>query len=39
MQGEGFEKGYQSVPVNWKTSRGRKKGSFKRLSAITGETP
>jgi hypothetical protein len=39
MKGEGFDDGYQSVPVNWKTSSARKKGFFKRLSEITGETP
>jgi hypothetical protein len=39
MKGEGFDEGYQSVPVNWKTSSERKKGFFKLLSAITGEKP
>jgi hypothetical protein len=39
MKGEGFDEGYQSVPVNWKTSSGRKKGFFKLLSEITGEKP
>lgn len=33
--GEGFDAGYQSVPVNWKTSTDRKKGFFKLPSAIT----
>ena len=37
MKGEGFDEGYQSVPVNWKTSSARKKGFFKLLSEITGE--
>jgi hypothetical protein len=37
MKGEGFDEGYQSVPVNWKTSSDRKKGFFKLLSEITGE--
>ena len=39
MKGEGFDEGYQSVPVNWKTSSERKKGFFKLLSDITGERP
>jgi len=39
MKGEGFDEGYQSVPVNWKTSTDRKKGFFKLLSEITGEKP
>jgi hypothetical protein len=39
MKGEGFDDGYQSVPVNWKTASERKKGFFKLLSDITGEKP
>jgi hypothetical protein len=39
MPGEGFDEGYQSVPVNWKTSSARKRGFFKLLSEITGERP
>ncbi|MGL4555740.1 MAG: hypothetical protein ACRC33_31620 [Gemmataceae bacterium] len=39
MKGEGFDEGYQSVPVNWKTSSARKKGFFRLLSDITGEKP
>lgn len=39
MKGEGFDEGYQSVPVNWKTSSDRKKGFFKLLGDITGEKP
>ena len=39
MKGEGFDQGYQSVPVNWKTSSERKKGFFKLLNDITGEKP
>jgi len=39
MKGEAFDEGYQSVPVNWKTSSERKKGFFKLLSEITGEKP
>lgn len=36
---EGYNEGYQSVPVNWTTSSDRKKGFFKLLSEITGENP
>jgi len=36
MKGEGFDEGYQSVPVNWSTSSERKKGFFKLLREITG---
>ena len=39
MKGEGFDEGYQSVPVNWGISSGRKKGFFKLLAEITGSTP
>jgi hypothetical protein len=39
MKGEGFDEGYQSVPVNWKTSSVRKRGFFKLLSEMTGERP
>ncbi|MCC6512078.1 MAG: hypothetical protein IT423_23475 [Pirellulaceae bacterium] len=39
MKNEGFDEGYQSVPVNWKTSSQRKRGFFKLLSEITGEHP
>lgn len=39
MKGEGFDEGYQSVPVNWKTSSARKKGFLQLLSEITGEKP
>ncbi len=39
MRGEGFDEGYQSVPVNWKTSSARKRDFFKLLSEITGERP
>lgn len=38
-RGEGFDDGYQSVPVNWGISSPRKEGFFKLLSAITGEQP
>jgi hypothetical protein len=37
MQGEGFDDGYQSVPVNWTISSPRKKGFFNKLQEITGE--
>ena len=39
MKDESFDEGYQSVPVNWKTSSERKRGFFKLLSEITGEQP
>lgn len=39
MKGEGFDDGYQSVPVNWGISSPRKKGFFTLLSAMTGEGP
>jgi hypothetical protein len=38
-QGEGFDEGYQSVPVNWSTSSNRKRGFFKLVTEITGEQP
>ena len=37
MKDEGFDEGYQSVPVNWGISSERKKGFFKLVSEITGE--
>ena len=36
MTGEGFDDGYQSVPVNWGLSSERKRGFFRLLSEITG---
>jgi hypothetical protein len=36
MQGEGFNDGYQSVPVNWGLSSPRKKGFFRLVAEITG---
>ncbi|MEX2186786.1 MAG: cellulase family glycosylhydrolase [Pirellulales bacterium] len=39
MKGEGFDDGYQSVPVNWKTSSPRKKAFFALLGDIAGERP
>ncbi len=35
MKGEGFDDGYQSVPVNWGISSDRKRGFFKLLAQIT----
>jgi hypothetical protein len=37
MKGEGFDEGYQSVPVNWGISSARKKGFFGLMKEITGE--
>jgi len=39
MKGEGFDEGYQSVPVNWGISSERKRSFFKLLAEITGESP
>src|SRR5262245_1531106 len=39
MKDEGFDDGYQSVPVNWGISSPRKKAFFKLLSDMTGEGP
>jgi hypothetical protein len=36
MKGEGFDDGYQSVPVNWGISSPRKKAFFDKLEEITG---
>jgi hypothetical protein len=36
MKGEGFEEGYQSVPVDWGINSTRKKGFFKKLKEVTG---
>ncbi|HLP77356.1 MAG TPA: hypothetical protein VK327_10600, partial [Candidatus Paceibacterota bacterium] len=35
-KGEGFNEGYQSVPVNWGISSARKREFFKLLAEITG---
>jgi hypothetical protein len=35
MRGEGFDEGYQSVPVNWEISSDRKRGFFNLLREIT----
>ncbi|GAA5220377.1 hypothetical protein [Membranihabitans marinus] len=36
MKGEGFDDGFQSVPVNWGISSPRKKDFFMKLKEITG---
>jgi hypothetical protein len=36
MKDEGFEQGYQSVPVDWGIQSERKKGFFRLLAEITG---
>ncbi len=36
MKGEGFENGFQSVPVDWSINSPRKKGFFEKLKEITG---
>jgi hypothetical protein len=36
-EGEGFEQGYQSVPVNWGISSDRKRAFFKKISEMTGK--
>lgn len=36
MKGEGFDEGYQSVPVNWGISSARKRAFFKLLAEMTG---
>jgi prepilin-type N-terminal cleavage/methylation domain-containing protein len=36
MKGEGFDEGFQSVPVNWKISSDRKRGFFELLEDVTG---
>lgn len=39
MKGEGYDAGYQSVPVNWGIHSPRKAGFFRLLAEITGHTP
>src|SRR3954447_23850812 len=39
MKDEGFDEGYQSVPVNWGITSARKRGFFDLLSRMTGEKP
>jgi hypothetical protein len=36
MAGEGYDEGYQSVPVNWGISSDRKRGFFRLLAEMTG---
>jgi hypothetical protein len=36
QRGEGFDEGYQSVPVNWGISSARKRGFFGLLREMTG---
>jgi predicted permease len=36
LAGEGYDEGYQSVPVNWGISSGRKRGFFGLLKEMTG---
>ena len=36
MKGEGFDEGYQSVPVNWGISSARKRAFFTLLKEMTG---
>lgn len=38
MPGEGFEQGFQSVPVDWTISSDRKRGFFGLLAEMTGRT-
>jgi hypothetical protein len=35
-EGEGFDGGFQSVPVNWQISSARKRGFFRLLLQVTG---
>jgi hypothetical protein len=37
--GEGFDDGYQSVPVDWTISSPRKRGFFRLLAEIAGADP
>jgi CubicO group peptidase (beta-lactamase class C family) len=36
MRGEGYDEGYQSVPVNWGLSSLRKRAFFQKVAEITG---
>ena len=36
QKGEGYESGFQSVPVDWKISSERKRSFFNKLKEITG---
>jgi len=37
MEGEGFENGFQSVPVDWRISSPRKKAFFDKVKQMTGK--
>jgi hypothetical protein len=37
MKGEGYDEGFQSVPVNWTISSARKRGFFNLLAKMTGQ--
>ena len=37
QKGEGFDEGYQSVPVNWSLSSQRKRSFFQILHDVTGQ--
>ncbi len=39
QDGEGFDEGFQSVPVNWRISSERKRAFFNLLAEITGHDP
>jgi hypothetical protein len=39
MKGEGFDDGFQSVPVNWSISSARKRAFFAMVKEITGAEP
>ena len=39
MKNEGFDEGYQSVPVNWGISSARKRGFFALVREMTGGRP
>ena len=39
MDGEGYDEGHQSVPVNWGLSSERKRGFFRLLAEITQSNP
>ncbi len=39
LSGEGYDEGYQSVPVNWGISSARKRGFFDLVANVTGSTP
>jgi hypothetical protein len=35
-EGEGFDEGYQSVPVSWGNSSARKRGFFDLVASLSG---